>query len=84
MKEVSAKIDIKEGTISIRSSEEYGSEGPCDCLCAYEIAYEIRDLEPGSYYLIIDNTAAEGDDEVIRLRLDLDLTTSDKKCWKRR
>lgn len=78
MEKVLSIISVKEGKISIFSKEGYGQHGPCDCLCPFDIKYEIRDLSPNAYTVTIDNTKAEGHNKPIQFIIDLNSLKSGK------
>jgi hypothetical protein len=45
-----ADFDIDGGIITI-TGREYPPGGLCDCICLYDVAYSIHNLEPGTYTL---------------------------------
>ena len=58
--EIVSEIHIEGDTIRIR---EWETEGLCDCLCLFDLKYEIRNIEPGTYTVVFDEQyLCEGDD----------------------
>lgn len=61
--------------IIIKPRERYDQEGPVESLKRYTIRYTMLNVPPGIYVLLHDDSAAEGQDRVVRLRLDLSKAT---------
>lgn len=44
-----AIISVVGDTIFIEETEEYGEEGPCSCVCLYDMQFSFEGLVPGDY-----------------------------------
>jgi hypothetical protein len=56
---------------------------PCDCICPFDIDYEIVNLTPGEYTIVVDEPYINGDDEGIEFTVDLVTTPSGEFCVER-
>jgi hypothetical protein len=79
--DITTRIFVENETISIRSYEKNG--GQCDCVCEYDVEYEIPDLKPSKYVLEISNSTSSVHDEVKETVLDLTKKQDHKYCIKR-
>jgi hypothetical protein len=78
MEEVQSTISVIGDKITIVSEEGYGQNGPCDCLCPFDIQYEIKELLPNQYVVTVDNTKAEGRGNSTQFTIDLSSLKSGK------
>lgn len=67
---IGADIAIKENSITVFET----GDGLCDCICLYDLEYEIRNLEQGVYTFKIDNV----DD--LEFKIDLNASYSGIHC----
>ncbi len=51
--------------------EEIEIEGYCLCLCLYDVNYEIQDLDPGAYHLLVIEAYRPEGDPVLEFDMDL-------------
>ncbi|MFH1313083.1 MAG: hypothetical protein ABIJ00_07610 [Candidatus Eisenbacteria bacterium] len=58
-------------------------EGQCDCICLFDLDYEIRDLEPGVYEVIVNQECLREDDEPLDFTVDLLTSPSGRHCVER-
>jgi len=66
--EIAAAITIEDNIITI---EEIEISGDCDCICLFDIDYEIRNLPPGEYTItVIEPYVPEGE-EILEFTVDL-------------
>lgn len=55
-----SEVDINEDTIIIDLKEKYSEAGPCDCICPFDVMLIIKNIKPGKYKIIFDNSRLEG------------------------
>ncbi|MEW5924218.1 MAG: dockerin type I domain-containing protein [Candidatus Zixiibacteriota bacterium] len=55
--------------------DEYESEGLCDCICIYDMEYEITGILPGVYTLIVDNISYYNEYTGGPIEFEIDLST---------
>jgi len=61
--EIVSDIQVVDGTITIVEDEILNEvTGGCDCMCLYDIDYEINNLPPGEYSFFVKGPYAYGDD----------------------
>jgi len=51
--EIVAEISIEDNIITLESKEILANGSGCYCTCLYDLDYEIRDLKPGTYKIIV-------------------------------
>jgi hypothetical protein len=69
---IQANISVSGDTIMINEGETYGEWGPCACLCLFDVDYEVINIPPGTYTIIVNELCVfEGDDP---LEFTIDLT----------
>ena len=59
---------------------EHEIVGLCDCNCLFDLDYEIRDLEPGIYRVIVTEEYLSEEDEPLDFIMDLLTTPSGSHC----
>ncbi len=75
--EIAADITIAGDIITI---EEIEISGDCDCICLFDVNYEIRDLPPGEYTIrVIEPYVKEGG-EILEFAVDLVSSPSGMYC----
>ena len=79
-KNIIANITIDNYSIII---EEIEIDGECDCLCLFNLSYEIKDLEPGQYRITIIEPYVPKDEETLEFTIDLLTTPSGVFCVER-
>ena len=79
-KNIIADIKIDNYSIII---EEIEIDGECDCLCLFNLSYEIKDLEPGEYKITIIEPYVHKDEETLEFTIDLLTTPSGVFCVER-
>ncbi len=70
---LTATFEISGDTIRIHE-EEFLTDGGCRCLCLYDLDYEIRNLDAGTYSIELDQMYLPDGDEP--LAFDIDLTAA--------
>jgi len=74
-----AEISIEPGHITI--DEDEGMElGGCDCLCLFDIEYEIVNLPPGVYTIRINGLYYNETDEPLEFTVDLAANLTGEHC----
>ena len=53
--EIAAEISIEDNVITIESKEILANGSGCFCTCLYDLDYEIRNLKPGKYKIIVES-----------------------------
>ena len=75
--EITTDITIEDNVITI---EEIELSGDCDCLCLFDLDYEIRNLQPGEYTIrVIEPYVPEGE-EILEFTVDLVSSPSGSYC----
>ena len=59
------------------------TEGLCDCICLFDLKYEIRGLEPGGYEMIVTQECLREGDEPLEFTMDLVASPSGRYCVER-
>ena len=77
---ISANIDIKDHVITIAEKE---INGLCDCLCLFDLDYQIINLPPGEYVIRVIEPYIGEDDEPLEFVVNLSETPSGTYCVKR-
>jgi hypothetical protein len=75
--EIAANITIEDNIITI---EEIEISGDCDCLCLFDIDYEIRNLPPGEYTITAIEPYVPGGEEILEFTVDLVSSPSGSFC----
>jgi hypothetical protein len=75
--EILADISIQNDTIRITGRE---TGQPCDCLCLFDLEFEIRGIEPGVYTVIIEEPHLCDEDEPIVFELKLPCLPNYSHC----
>jgi hypothetical protein len=75
--EITADITIVDNIITI---EEIEISGDCDCLCLFDVYYEIINLEPGEYTILVVEPYLHEDEEILEFTVDLSSSTSGSYC----
>jgi len=74
-------VDVQDGTITLYEIE---TEGQCDCLCLYDLDYEVTSLPPGVYRIVTDETYfVPGMMEALDFTVDLSSTPQGVHCVER-
>ena len=66
--EIAADVTIEGNVISI---DEIEISGDCDCICLFDMDYEIRDLPPGEYIISVTEPYVPEGEEVLEFAVDL-------------
>ncbi len=78
--DITADIDIHKNIITIAAVEK---EAGCRCNCLFDLEYEIKNITPGKYrIIIIEQYLNEGDKE-FDFEIDIEQKTSDEYCLPR-
>lgn len=78
-----ADITIEADTITIEEWESTEISGGCDCICLFDLYYEIVNLPPGEYVIRVINSVYVnwyGNGEIIEFTIDLTTTPSGYFC----
>ena len=75
--EIAADVTIEDNLITI---EEIEISGDCDCICLFDMDYEIRDLPPGEYIIRVTEPYVPGGEEVLEFAVDLVSSPSGSFC----
>jgi hypothetical protein len=78
--ELLANITIEHNLITIQENE---SLSECDCVCLYDLDYEIRNLAPGEYTICVNELYVLPGDELLNFTVDLCSTPSGSYCVER-
>jgi hypothetical protein len=78
--QILANITIQGNTITIQENESLEPSGGCDCLCLFDVDYQISNLSPGEYTIRIDGMYLEEGDEELEFTVDLSTSPSGIFC----
>ena len=78
--EIAANISIFNDTIRI---EEIEISGDCNCVCLYDLEYEIKELMPGEYTIQVIETDIPQGEELLEFNVNLSSTPSGSYCVNR-
>lgn len=65
-----AEFEVSSGQIVIDEAEDL-TTGGCDCLCLYDLNYEITGLKPGLYDITVNEMYLDSEAEMLEFTLDL-------------
>jgi hypothetical protein len=71
------EVSVQADTITI---EEIQIEGQCSCLCLFDVDFEIQDLSPGVYHVVVIEPYRPEADPVLEFTIDLDASPSGRTC----
>jgi hypothetical protein len=77
--EILADITIVENVITIGEGESL-EDGGCDCLCLFDVNYQISDLPPGEYTIVVHQLHLIEGDEILQFTVDLVSSPSGSHC----
>jgi hypothetical protein len=83
LKSLAADVAIDDGIITINESEIYTDGMACDCMCLYDINYDIPNVAPGEYTVNISGPYGAGDDKKIQFVVSLTAQATETFCFKR-
>jgi hypothetical protein len=70
-------VTIAKNIITI---EEIETEGLCDCSCLFDLDYEIRNLDPGTYFVRVIEPYLEAGDAKLEFTIDLETAPTGTYC----
>ncbi|HUV29523.1 MAG TPA: hypothetical protein VMY05_00330 [Acidobacteriota bacterium] len=79
---ITAEISVDGGVIRITEKDSL-FEGGCLCLCLFDVQYEIRDLRPGKYKIVVTEPLLAEGDEKLEFTVDLAACASGGYCVER-
>jgi len=68
--------------ITIQENESLESGG-CDCLCLFDVNYQISNLPAGEYTIVVHELYLMEGDEILQFTVDLASTPSGSYCVQR-
>lgn len=74
---LSANITLVENIITIAESEQ---EAACHCNCLFDLTFEITDLKPGAYRIVMVEPYLHDDDPALSFLLDLTTEPNGNVC----
>jgi hypothetical protein len=80
--DVLAEITLMGNLITIDEIEEPPG-GWCDCICLYDVDYQINDLPPGEYTITVNQLYLPPGAEILEFTVDLSSSTSGSYCVQR-
>lgn len=75
--EITADITVAGNTITIVEHEE---EQGCHCLCLFDVEYEVRDIAPGEWTIMVSELYLEEGDQPLEFSTDLELYPRSRYC----
>lgn len=78
--EITAEIEFSGNLITITEREE---DQLCDCICLFDLDYEIINLGPGRYTIRVIEPYVRGEEEVLEFTVDLFSAASGSYCLER-
>jgi hypothetical protein len=80
--DILAEITLVGNLITITEIEEPPG-GWCDCICLFDVDYQISDLPPGEYTITVNQLYLQPGDEILEFTVDLTSATSGEYCVQR-
>lgn len=80
--DILAEITLVGNLITITEIEEPPG-GWCDCICLYDVDYQINDLPPGEYTITVNELYLWPGAEILEFTVDLSSSTSGSYCVQR-
>jgi hypothetical protein len=74
---ITANINVTGNVITI---EEIEISGYCDCLCLYDLNYEISNLDSGEYLITVNEPYIHEDEEILQFTVNLSSSNSGSYC----
>jgi hypothetical protein len=81
--EILGEITLVGNIITITENESLEPSGGCDCLCLFDVDYQISDLPPGEYTITVDQLYLQPGAEILEFTVDLTSTSSGEYCVQR-
>ncbi|MCK4224718.1 MAG: hypothetical protein KAX39_06030 [candidate division Zixibacteria bacterium] len=78
--EILADITIEDNVITIDEDESLELTGGCDCLCLFDVDYQISNLPPGEYTIRVYGMYLQEGDEILEFTVDLTSSPSGSYC----
>ena len=63
--EMIVQLEMEESLIRFIELEHFGEEGPCYCICDFELTGTVYDLSPGEYTVEVWGYFYEGETETL-------------------
>ena len=76
---LTAVFSFVGNTITITEGENLNSGG-CDCICLFDLQFQIDNLPPGEYHIIFEELYVQGEDLPLDFVVDLSQVVSDEYC----
>jgi hypothetical protein len=81
--EIKIFVNIQNSIITIEEEEYFYIHGGCDCLCLFDIDFDIAGVIPGEYTIKIQELYLPSGDEPLEFSVDLSFSTSGIFCVER-
>jgi len=69
--------------ITITENESLEPSGGCDCVCLFDVDYQISNLPPGEYVVTVDQLYLQPGAEILEFTVDLVSSPSGSHCVQR-
>jgi len=69
--EIHVAVEHEVGLIRIIESEHFDGPGGCDCLCLFDLQYEIGDVAPGDYTITVEEPYRNPGDDPLQFEVTL-------------
>jgi len=81
--EVKVFVNIQDNVITIEEKEYFYTHGGCDCLCLFDLDFDITGVSPGEYTIKVIEPYLPQEDEPLEFAVDLSSSNSGIYCVKR-
>ncbi len=81
--EILAEITLVGNTVTITENESLEPSGGCDCLCLFDVDYQIGNVPPGEYTIAVDQLYLQPGAEILEFTVDLTSSPSGEYCVQR-
>jgi hypothetical protein len=78
--EITVDVYLGGSTITIAEAEYFGPEGPCPCMCLFNLEFERGNVSPGIYTITVEEPNIYPDDEPLIFTVDLTEACSGSFC----
>jgi hypothetical protein len=78
-----AGVSLVGNTIIITENESLEPSGGCDCICLFDVDYQVDNLPPGEYTITVNELYLQPGEEILEFTVDLSSVTSGSYCVER-
>ncbi len=81
--EILGEVTLTGNVIAVTENESLEISGGCDCICLFDVDYQINDLPPGEYTITVNQLYLPPGAEILEFTVDLSSSASGSSCVQR-